>query len=92
MIVYGKNYINVIKDNYFTLLVLTEFHRNYLIKLGVQPTNIFTHLNKIFSEESEHINDSEQFLLYAGRISSEKGVEELIKTFLKTSPTIFTLK
>lgn len=92
MIVYGKNYINVIKDNYFTLLVLTEFHRNYLIKLGVQPTNIFTHPNKIFSEESEHINDSEQFLLYAGRISSEKGVEELIKTFLKTSPTIFTLK
>ena len=70
IIKYGKKYFRILNDSFLKILVLTDFHRNYLINLG--------------------INDN--YIVYAGRISEEKGVEDLIKSFKLSNLQEFKLK
>ncbi len=91
-IIYGRAYFKVLSDNYFKLFVLTEFHRDYLISLGIKKDKIYVLPNSIQITNKTLKELSERFILYAGRISSEKGVEEIIKSYLKTEDTGLKLK
>tara|TARA_A100001011_G_scaffold51538_2_gene49590 strand:- start:1969 stop:3117 length:1149 start_codon:yes stop_codon:yes gene_type:complete len=82
---YGKKYFNIIKDYNFKLLVLTNFHKNYLLKLGFNEENIEILRNHIDITNEEKLSNIENYLIYAGRISDEKGLEELINSFLKSN-------
>ena len=68
------------------ILVLTDFHKKFLNKLGVAENKVLVQHNfipKIQSELfSQHSKEQKKFIVYAGRVSKEKGVEDLIKTFL----------
>ena len=92
VIFYGKRYFKILKGNDLKLLVLTQFHKNFLQKLGVQkekitvlPNLINLNLESVYSSESNYI-------VYAGRISEEKGIDELIKAFLDANLSNLTLK
>ena len=81
---YGKKYYKILKSNKFNLLVLTDFHKQFLINLGFNKNKIFNFPNFIeFNLNSEIENNEKDYLVYAGRLSSEKGVELLITQFLK---------
>ena len=82
---YGKKYFNIIKDFNFKLLVLTNFHKNYLLKLGFNKENIEILRNHIEITSEEKTSNIENYLIYAGRISEEKGVGELINSFLESN-------
>ena len=64
---------------------------DYLVSIGIKD-KIYVLPNSIqFTNKS--LNESnEKFILYAGRISSEKGVEEIIKTYLKNEDIGLKLK
>ena len=83
---YGLKYFEIIKNSKLKILVLTDFHKRFLNKLGVAENKILVQQNfipKIQSEpSSEKSKEQKKFIVYAGRVSKEKGVEELIKTFL----------
>ena len=68
------------KDD-FQILVLTEFHKKFLKKNNVTLDQVFP--NYLDSIET-HKTKNENYLVYAGRISDEKGVEELILSFLSS--------
>jgi len=75
---FSKKYFKIIKSSNYKILVLTNFHKNFLRELQIQPDRIFVFNNylKINNFEQKKIN--EKFILYAGRVSKEKGVQELI--------------
>lgn len=83
---YGLKYFKIIKNTHMKILVLTDFHKKFLKKLGVADNKVLVQHNfipKIQSEPiSQHTKDQKKFIVYAGRVSKEKGVEDLIKTFL----------
>lgn len=83
---YGLKYFKIIKNSKLKILVLTDFHKRFLNKLGFAENRIFVQQNFIpeIQDElsSEKSKEQKKFIVYAGRISKEKGVEELIKTFL----------
>ena len=83
---YGLKYFKIIKNSKLKILVLTDFHKRFLNKLGVAENKILVQQNfipEIQAElSSEESKEEKKFIVYAGRISKEKGVEELIKTFL----------
>ncbi len=82
---YGKKYFNIIKDFNFKLLVLTNFHKNYLLKLGFNEENIEVLRNHIEITNEKRVPNTANYLVYAGRISEEKGLEELINSFLESN-------
>jgi glycosyltransferase involved in cell wall biosynthesis len=79
---YGKKFYQKIYNENILLLVLTKFHKNYLEELGFEEKNIkiLPNVNQDSAVKSDTRSNS---LVYAGRISKEKGVVELIESFLK---------
>ncbi len=95
VLLYGRRYIGILNNNSTNLIVLTEHHKKYIEmfldkkkKVRVYPNVL--NLNKISNKE--HNYDHENYLLYAGRISKEKGVENLIDAFINTQIRDLKLK
>ena len=91
MILYGKAYFKILKNNKFKLLVLTDFHRSFLSNLGIDKENIFVYPNYLSHKDKFNETD-ENYIIYAGRISKQKGVEELILSFLEADTHSLKLK
>ena len=84
--IYGRKYFNILRNSKeIKIAVLTEFHKSYLIKLGISDDRIFVYPNYTEGENTQTNLKKKKQIVYAGRISKEKGVEELITAFLKTS-------
>lgn len=88
--IYGKKYIKILKNNFFHLFVLTNFQKNNLIGLGIKKDRIVVVPNQIKFHNSQIKPTEEKYLLYAGRISKEKGVDEMLESFL--SAQMFSIK
>ena len=91
-IIFGKRYFSLIKNSKVNLLVMTKFHKRYLMDLGFDSNKVSIYRNPInkFSE-NEYSQDSE-YIVYAGRISQDKGVEELLKAWIESGIENLSLK
>ena len=90
--IYGKKYFKILSNSDIDIIVLTNFHKKYLVNLGINKEKISVLPNQI-NFNSEFINyPSDNYLVYAGRISNEKGVKELIESFLDSNSSISELK
>ena len=78
---YGRKYIKILKDNTQQILVLTDFHQNFLSNLGVDKEKISVFPNYLYSQRPIYKNNLDKYFIYAGRVSEEKGVEQLINSF-----------
>jgi len=88
---YGKRYFKALKNPNVKILVLTSFHKNYLKNLGFTVNNIYVLPNSFSSEIINKKNNENNDLVYAGRISKEKGVEELVEAFIKSKSSSLNL-
>ena len=90
---YGKKYYKILKTKNLKIIVLTQFHINFLENLTFDQSKIYKSLNYIDLYDRETPTEIENnSIVYAGRISNEKGVEHLIESFLKSNLNSFTLK
>tara|TARA_Y100000389_G_scaffold205107_1_gene263268 strand:+ start:10818 stop:11963 length:1146 start_codon:yes stop_codon:yes gene_type:complete len=92
LIYYGKKYFKILRDSKVNIAVLTNFHKQFLVskKMSESKLNVFP--NFINSKIGFEYNLDSNYIVYAGRISEEKGVNELIETFLKLEQNNFILK
>jgi len=93
VILHGKKFNRILNDPYFKVLVLTEYQKNFMRNMFEKNQNISVLRNIIQnSQKLSKLQKDKKSLIYAGRISKEKGVEDLIKNFLKFSDGSFNLK
>ena len=92
VVYYGKKYIKILKKYELKILVLTNFHKKFLINKGVDREKIFVYPNFIPVQKDEIKKTHEEYILYAGRISEEKGLNELIRSFKKAEINNLKLK
>ncbi len=89
---YGRKYFDIIKNNKLKIFVLTEFHKEFLINLGINQEKVEVYPNYLELQNIEKDNIEEKYILYAGRISEEKGVEELVVAFKNSNSSDLNLK
>ena len=90
---YGKKYFNILKNGDIKIAVLTNFHKNFMEKLGIPDHKIYVFPNYINQDNNKALSSNkENYLVYAGRISKEKGVDNLIQEFLSIEENNFNLK
>mgnify|MGYP001161484944 FL=1 len=78
---YGRKYFKILQNYNLKIFVLTDFHKNYLTNLiGERDIEVFP--NFIDINKNKKIENTKDYIIYAGRISKEKGVEDLISTFI----------
>tara|TARA_Y100000389_G_scaffold205138_1_gene263895 strand:- start:5908 stop:6597 length:690 start_codon:yes stop_codon:yes gene_type:complete len=89
---YGKKYIKIIKHSNIKIIVLTKFHQKFLEKNNILRNNVYVNANPLKLAKLLDVESKEKTVVYAGRISKEKGVEELINSFLNSRLDGFSLK
>ena len=77
---YGSKFFRLLKNHDMKILVLTQFHKNFLKDLGISEEKIYVYPNFI-NIPVDNQNRNESYIVYAGRISEEKGIKELINVF-----------
>tara|TARA_B100000900_G_scaffold416277_1_gene450944 strand:- start:21585 stop:22730 length:1146 start_codon:yes stop_codon:yes gene_type:complete len=87
---YSLKYFKIIKNCKITLLAINKFHKNKLIESGVDKEKIEVFNNPINFKKHSNIK-KENFAIYAGRISKEKGIEELINAWTDSNLTDYPL-
>ena len=92
MFFYSKRYLKILRDTFYTVIPITKFQIPFLIDIGVNEDNIKLNYNILNNVPDVADGPKENFLLYAGRISEEKGVEELINSFLSLPENDYKLK
>jgi len=88
---FGRMYYKIIKNSNVQLIVLTKFHKQYLQKLGIDKNRITIIPNYLDLAESKN-SDKNFNLVYAGRISKEKGINKLINSFQRSKLENWNLK
>jgi len=88
---YSKKYFEVIKKNVDIILVLTEFHKKYLQELGFESQKVFVAPNYL-KQKSYRSMIKEKYFVYAGRISTEKGIDYLISEWKNINTNDYKLK
>ncbi len=92
IVLYGKKYFEILKRDKLKILVLTNFHKKYLISLGIESSKIFVFRNPIKISDKKLDVSKKNYFVYSGRISEEKGVSELINTYLDSNIKEIDLK
>ena len=75
------SYFKLLKNENVKLLVLTNFHKEFLLNLGFSEKNIIVLRNSLSQQLPEIVKNKKEMITYAGRVSNEKGVEEIINFF-----------
>jgi glycosyltransferase involved in cell wall biosynthesis len=89
---YGKKYYEILKNTKVNILVLTSFHKSYLERNGFRNISVYPNYLDLVNLEEKNKHIKENYILYAGRISQEKGVDELIDSFMSSDLVDFSLK
>jgi glycosyltransferase involved in cell wall biosynthesis len=87
---YSVKFFDMLKNYPMILLALNDFHKTKLIEKGVVEEKIEVFHNPI-KFDKDITKDKKSYLVYAGRISKEKGVEEVIKSWLNSDISHFDL-
>jgi len=83
VIIYVIKFFKILKNTKLKILTLTNFQKNYLLSSGISKDKIFVHRNILDNknQDIQSTTSNHNYIVYAGRISREKGLEQLINAF-----------
>ena len=82
---YSKKYFQILKRYPIKILVLSEFQKKYIDKLGIDNNKISIYSNPIdiSLEEFSRYDSKSNSVIFAGRLVENKGIEEILKIWNK---------
>ena len=87
LIKFIRKYLTILKKNDIKILTITDFHKKFLTNLNIPQNKILKYNNpiKINQQIAKNYNSSSNYVVYAGRITESKGIEDLLLTWQKSS-------
>ena len=81
---YGKEYFKILKNYPLKIIVMNKFHNHYLQDLGIPKEKISIGLNPMNLDEIniENFKKESNYVVYAGRLTDSKGVQELLSSWI----------
>ncbi len=94
VIQYGKKYFNILKNHSLKILVMNEFHKEYLKNLGVSEEKVFISFNPMtfYEKNLTEYKENSEYVVYAGRLTNSKGVNELLTSWKESKNKDLVLK
>lgn len=92
LIIYGKKYFNILKNGNLQIVCLNNFQKKFIEKLGISKNKISIVPNYSNFESNNIYDPDSKYIVYAGRISKEKGLEYLIDSFTQIEKSDLKLK
>jgi len=91
---FSKRFLKILINNPIKVLVISNFHKKKIILNGVnsEKVELFNNPLNFDLQNTTKYNPDSDYLVYAGRISSSKGVEELINSYLASNLKEINLK
>lgn len=77
IISYSKKFLKIIRDLPIYIIAINKFHNKALINLGIDKEKLSIIYNPINIQKNNSFKKN-NFIVYAGRMSKEKGVENLL--------------
>lgn len=81
VVMYGKRYINILKEYNLKIIALNEFCKEYLIKKGVNEDKVFKNYNPLDIFEGSTYSADSEYVVYAGSLTEQKGVKDLLESW-----------
>ena len=92
--IYSKRYFKILKNNSISLLVLSNFQKKFLIDIGIHQNKLFLYQNPIEINKKllSEYNSSSKYVVFAGRLVDNKGINELLDIWTRLNPKNLNLK
>jgi glycosyltransferase involved in cell wall biosynthesis len=87
---YSLKYFKILKNFPIKIIAINNFHKLQLTKLGISKNKIEV-INNPLSLENYQSTNKQNNIIYAGRLSREKGVVELIEAWVTANMDDYTL-
>ena len=81
VLMYGKKYINILREYNLKIIALNEFCKDYLIKKGVDRSKVFKNYNPFEIHESHTYSADSEYVVYAGALTEQKGIKDLLESW-----------
>ena len=92
--IYSKRYFKILKNNSISLLVLSNFQKKFLIDIGIHESKLFLYQNPIEINKKllSEYNSSSKYVVFAGRLVDNKGINELLDVWTRLNSKNLNLK
>jgi len=93
-ILFSKRYYKILKNSLISIAVISNFHKKILVDSGVNSEKVFLFRNPFNLTNGNEVkyNSNSNFIVYAGRLTHSKGVEELLDAWCRSSIININLK
>lgn len=78
VILYGKKYIKILRQYPIKIVALNSFYQNHLLQKEIDNKKLYILNNPIEASDINDYSANSDYVVYAGSLLEQKGVEELI--------------
>tara|TARA_B100001123_G_C15324206_1_gene1028955 strand:- start:494 stop:1645 length:1152 start_codon:yes stop_codon:yes gene_type:complete len=82
--IYGKKYIKIIRQHSLKIVVLNNFYKDHLLRMKIDKDKVFINYNPFEINKNYNYSPESEYVVYAGSLVEEKGLEELLESWKKS--------
>ncbi len=82
--IYGKKYIKIMRQHSLKIVVLNNFYKAHLLRKKIDKDKVFINYNPFEISKNYNYSAESDYVVYAGSLVEQKGVEELLESWKKS--------
>ena len=79
--IYGKKYIKIMRQHSLKIVVLNNFYKTHLLRKKIDKDKVFINYNPFEISKNYNYSAESDYVVYAGSLVEQKGVEELLESW-----------